>query len=530
MQQAWRVRRIRRRPGGRTQEADDETNEYLRPVPLSHLDHLDRGTNHDEPRTELSLGSSLSVLVSAGLMPKRFGAVDNLALFATPPASPAACPSPAPDPSLKQSKTSWIGGMEGDEQRRRQYEQQSFPRGYVPGFGGHGVNVPNVQNLRGAPAGDVSDRFRQAQLSTTQPSTSTPLSAGAGSPHELGNYDYAPGQQYATPQIPGPQFQYQPEYLQDFQRQRQFPQYTSQLMYNVPQQAQPQSPYDAVSQYQSRQSAAQVLGSQFGAAQYYSPGHGTNVSGPAAMPQQYPTTAYPPSMQYTSAASLGRSTLASSYPTMGSDFHPNIETAASEQPEDEANTFAAAYNRYQSTIEVVNDHTSRGHLIKARESLLEVSQWLSENVDALRLTQDGKGKHAERIRIWDSFNICWLAMLQRQKDDTQEMLDSGRPPTLPQSLLPKESLEEMGNQLVSLCDGLEKHGLVDYQMGVSEQEIIESKPKSIPTIATDMRIVRSDGQAVLTRCIDLVGSDDENDEETGIDPMLGESGPGADEQ
>ena len=68
-------------------------------------------------------------------------------------------------------------------------------------------------------------------------------------------------------------------------------------------------------------------------------------------------------------------------------------------------------------------------------------------------------------------------MLQRQKDDTQEMLDSGRPPAQSQSLLPKESLEEMGNELVSLCDGLEKHGLVDYQMGVSEQEIIESKPK-----------------------------------------------------
>ena len=66
-------------------------------------------------------------------------------------------------------------------------------------------------------------------------------------------------------------------------------------------------------------------------------------------------------------------------------------------------------------------------------------------------------------------------MLQRQKDDTQQMLDSGRPPAQPQSLLPKESLEEMGNELVSLCDGLENHGLVDYQMGVSEQEIIESK-------------------------------------------------------
>ena len=71
-------------------------------------------------------------------------------------------------------------------------------------------------------------------------------------------------------------------------------------------------------------------------------------------------------------------------------------------------------------------------------------------------------------------------MLQRQKDDTQETLDSGRPLAQSQSLLPKESLEEMGNKLVSFCDILEKNGLVDYQMGVSEQEIIESKKKSIP--------------------------------------------------
>ena len=144
------------------------------------------------------------------------------------------------------------------------------------------------------------------------------------------------------------------------------------------------------------------------------------------------------------------------------------------------------------------------------------------------LTQDDVRKRAERINFWDRFNICWLAMLQRQKDDTQQMLDSGRPPALPQSLLPKESLEAMGNQLISICDGLEKHGLVDYQMGVSEQEIVESKPKNIPTIATDMRIIRTDGHTVLIICIDLVCSDDEIDEEIGIDPMLGQSGPGAD--
>ena len=45
-------------------------------------------------------------------------------------------------------------------------------------------------------------------------------------------------------------------------------------------------------------------------------------------------------------------------------------------------------------------------------------------------------------------------------------------------------------------------------------------------LAADIRIVISDREAVLSRCIDLVGSDDENDEEPEIDPMLGQSGPG----
>lgn len=144
------------------------------------------------------------------------------------------------------------------------------------------------------------------------------------------------------------------------------------------------------------------------------------------------------------------------------------------------------------------------------------------------LTQDDSKKHAERIKFWDNFNVCWLALLQRQKDDTEQMIDSGRPPARPQSLLPQNSLEEMGNELVSLCDGLEKHGLVDYQMGVSEQEIIESEPKSIPICRDRHEDVPSDGQAVLTRCIDLylAGSDDENEEEAEIDPRLIQSGLG----
>jgi hypothetical protein len=35
----------------------------------------------------------------------------------------------------------------------------------------------------------------------------------------------------------------------------------------------------------------------------------------------------------------------------------------------------------------------------------------------------------------------------------------------------KDQIEEMGDELVRLCDGLERHGLVDYQYGVWEEQI-----------------------------------------------------------
>ena len=83
--------------------------------------------------------------------------------------------------------------------------------------------------------------------------------------------------------------------------------------------------------------------------------------------------------------------------------------------------------------------------------------------------------HAQRLTLWDNFNNCWLALLQRQLDDTQTMLDSGRSPIPPRSLLPLATLEKMGDELVAHCDELGKFGLVDYQMGVAEEEIIDSR-------------------------------------------------------
>ena len=90
------------------------------------------------------------------------------------------------------------------------------------------------------------------------------------------------------------------------------------------------------------------------------------------------------------------------------------------------------------------------------------------------LVVDDQNLHGDRIKLWNEFNTCWLAALQRQRDMTQGMLDTGQAPMAPQSLIQEDFLERMGNNLVRLCDNMERHGLVDYQMGVWEEEIISS--------------------------------------------------------
>ena len=55
------------------------------------------------------------------------------------------------------------------------------------------------------------------------------------------------------------------------------------------------------------------------------------------------------------------------------------------------------------------------------------------------------------------------------------MRATGQPPTPDQSVLSKAALRRLGDELTRLCDGLEKSGLVDYEMGVWEEEIIRCK-------------------------------------------------------
>lgn len=93
---------------------------------------------------------------------------------------------------------------------------------------------------------------------------------------------------------------------------------------------------------------------------------------------------------------------------------------------------------------------------------------------AIGLTRDDETLHDGRIQLWDEFNRAWLVSLQRQLDLSKRMMRN-QPLDQNQSIMDSQTLERLSSELVRLCDPIEKHGLVDYQMGVAEEEIMESK-------------------------------------------------------
>ncbi|EGU72412.1 hypothetical protein FOPG_17878 [Fusarium oxysporum f. sp. conglutinans race 2 54008] len=122
---------------------------------------------------------------------------------------------------------------------------------------------------------------------------------------------------------------------------------------------------------------------------------------------------------------------------------------------------------YQRQLGSIFQKIVNGSLESASETLLSVTSWLLSQVADLGLNLDDTNLHADRIQLWNDFNHAWLGLGQRQID----LMTSSQQLSRTQSLVPKAMIKKMGNELIRLCDGIERHGLVDYQYGVWEDQI-----------------------------------------------------------
>lgn len=85
------------------------------------------------------------------------------------------------------------------------------------------------------------------------------------------------------------------------------------------------------------------------------------------------------------------------------------------------------------------------------------------------LHHDDESQYEQQLLMWREFNYCWEALGQKQKDITEEALRTRQEPP---DLLNADTIKSILEEFVALCDQIEPYGLVDYEMGVWEEEIL----------------------------------------------------------
>ncbi|KAK4542663.1 hypothetical protein LTR36_006235 [Oleoguttula mirabilis] len=376
-------------------------------------------------------------------------------------------------------------------------QNEHLQRQYAPNTYGAQQPQPSSSQLPSQYSAPTSnERFRHPSF--LQHSPTAPVPAGRAGNDAQQAYGFPQSAQYgAVSALPSSALQYgQTVDTQGAQRQQQQAQYQSygnSVMYGMgqpqtQQQAQPtQSAYEQVPQYRHRPSpASETLVPQFGVpqtAQYYLAGQAGPTSAPASemaaqhIPAQYQQSAYPqpgPSGSQPYPGIMMDPSQPGGYATYAQQPQYNPQPPAQSDQ---------AFNDYQSRVRSIFLLVRDGTLRDIGTHLLYISQYLLGNVHGLGLARDDDALHDNRIRLWDEFNRAWLTTLQRQIEMTEEMIQDNQPPREPQSILSAQTLEHLSRELVRLCDNVEQHGLVDYQMGVAEEEIMDREFRSSPSCA-----------------------------------------------
>ncbi|KAK6444124.1 hypothetical protein FP744_10000372 [Trichoderma asperellum] len=253
---------------------------------------------------------------------------------------------------------------------------------------------------------------------------------------------------------------------------------TGMMMYNVPQPSTQTPVYDAQQFGQRQQAAMQMMAPDVTSA-YFNP-----EAGSAAANMQHPSQG--------SSASAGvyqqsqPINYASSMPSANAMQHTSgtADPTMGEGQDYAASGLQEKWLNYQRQLGSVFQDISSISLERAAETLLNVSSWLLTQVTELGLNQDDASLHAERIKLWNDFNHAWLALCFQQR----EIMSSGQQLSRSQRVMSQGTIKKLGDELIRLCDGIESHGLVDYQYGVWEDRI----------------------ETILEECLDLYDSLDSN--------------------
>ncbi|KAI5461132.1 hypothetical protein BGZ63DRAFT_404030 [Mariannaea sp. PMI_226] len=347
--------------------------------------------------------------------------------------------------------------MDDPNQRRRQNEprvQQASNQRY---------SLQDISQQRRSLTGGSSERYRPVPINTS-PSAARGI-AGAGG---YSTYYQEPTASFSTANMSAAAMAYGPEYGADSRQQTQnFGGYntTATMMYNVPQPSAQTTVYDA-QQFGSRQPTAMQMMTPDVASTYFS--SDTGNAGNSGL-QQTGQSSSGATNVYQQSNPLAYAAAGMSNVSAMQQAPPSAEVSMTEDQDYVPDgALEEKWVNYQQQLGTIFQDVVNGSLESASETLLSVSNWLLTQVVDLGLNLDDTNLHADRIKLWNEFNHAWLSLGQRQMEMMMSSQSSSRSQ---QTLLSKETIKKLGNELIRLCDGIERHGLVDYQYGVWEEQI-----------------------------------------------------------
>ncbi|XHF96848.1 hypothetical protein AWENTII_000462 [Aspergillus wentii] len=281
--------------------------------------------------------------------------------------------------------------MDGDNRRMKQHDLSSFATRLGMSRAPRAPRAGLQQSTRG---GDSTGLSQEA--------------AGRPRIHNYMDYGYTDTTPFQGASLQGDEMQpYPPDFarpqqpLREQQRQPQqpFAPYESEMVYSLNQQGPAQGPYEVVSQYPSRQSAAiDALSNQFAVPQYF-PAGGPTGSGVSDVVSPYLTPQLS-SAAYNQPGPIGRSSAAQPFPANMADFTPVGATGRLEQQQppapsqqqqqveqvaatSESTNVSETYGQLQRALRGIFDDTRAARLVEASRSLLEISEWLVTNAREL---------------------------------------------------------------------------------------------------------------------------------------------------
>ncbi|ORY94652.1 hypothetical protein BCR43DRAFT_494380 [Syncephalastrum racemosum] len=128
-------------------------------------------------------------------------------------------------------------------------------------------------------------------------------------------------------------------------------------------------------------------------------------------------------------------------------------------------TFTSAstsFEEIQKQLKATLDHVEQRNMVSGFQTLSKATSAVVDHCEQLGLTTDNHPYNAiDREQFWAGLNNCWLYALAQRHEPSSE-----------KERLNDQHLYGLREMVVGWADKLERYGLVDYEMGWWEADIL----------------------------------------------------------